>query len=215
MKMLNVPVPEYTSFYAPKRAECTDRIEARIMIAVAIKNPVCPRVLEIGTQYGDTTANLAKAVKPLGGVVVTVDVTKVPSTLPAIQGSDCKPINEIGSRIPGELRSAVIQVMIDPCELMSLGRTLDASTSTAGKYDLVFIDGDHSYEGVKADYETVKTRLTPKGIILFHDVWWDVVPPPVDGPIRLFNELGGSVLNLSHLGVLDEHLALLVEALRG
>lgn len=210
MKMVNIPVPDFTSFYTPKRTECTDRIETRIMLAAALRNSVCPRILEIGTQYGDTTANFAKVVKPLGGVVVTVDITEVPPTLPEIQGTDCRPAREIGSRIPGELRSAVIQVMINPNESGALGKALDASASTAGKYDMIFLDGDHSYEGVKADYEEVKTRLTPKGVIFFHDVWWDVVPPPVDGPLRLLNELGGSVLNLSHLGILDEHLSLIL-----
>jgi len=210
MKMINIPVPDFTSLYTPKRAECTERIEARIMLMVALRNPVCPRILEIGTQFGDTTANFAKVVKPLGGVVVTVDITEVPKTLPEVQGTTCRPLKEIGHRIPGELRSAVIQVMINPNEPDALAKALDASASTAGKYDMIFLDGDHSYEGVKADYEAVKTRLTPKGVIFFHDVWWDVVPPLVDGPLRLFNELGGSVLNLSHLGVLDEHLGLLL-----
>lgn len=214
MRMVNISTPEFTSTYTPKRAECTERIEARIMISAVLRNPVCPRILEIGTQFGDMTTNFAKVVKPLGGVVVTVDIVEIPKTLPEIQGTDCRPLKEIGSRIPGELRSAVTQVMINPNEPMALERALDASTSTAGKYDMVFIDGDHSYEGVKSDYETVKTRLTPNGIIFFHDVWWDVVPPPVDGPIRLLTELGGIVLNLSHLGVLDEHLCLLLGAVR-
>jgi hypothetical protein len=40
-------------------------------------------------------------------------------------------------------------------------------------------------------------------------VWWDAVPPPVDGPIKLLNELSGCVLNLTHLGVTAEHLDLL------
>ena len=211
MRGLNINVPDLAALYTPKRAECTDRIEARIMVAAILRTQICPRVLEIGTQYGDTTANFAKVVKPLGGSVVTVDVTKIPSTLPKIQGTDCRPVEEIGSRIPGELRSAVIQVMIDPTKPDALALALDASQSTSGPFDVVFIDGDHSYEGVKKDYEAVKDRLTPKGVIFFHDVWWDVVPPPVDGPIRLFEELGGGVvLNMSHLGVLEDHLRLLV-----
>jgi predicted O-methyltransferase YrrM len=34
---------------------------------------------------------------------------------------------------------------------------------------LVFVDGDHSYEGVRADYERWRTRLAPGGHLLFHD----------------------------------------------
>lgn len=37
-------------------------------------------------------------------------------------------------------------------------------------YDLIFIDGDHSYEGVKRDFENYRTLLSDRGVILFHDV---------------------------------------------
>jgi len=35
--------------------------------------------------------------------------------------------------------------------------------------DLVLIDGDHSYEGVRADYERWRRLLRPRGHLLFHD----------------------------------------------
>ena len=37
------------------------------------------------------------------------------------------------------------------------------------KIDLLFIDGDHSYEGVKQDFDLYSTILSPKGIIILHD----------------------------------------------
>lgn len=37
------------------------------------------------------------------------------------------------------------------------------------KLDFIFIDGDHSYEGVKKDFELYSTLLTDKGIIVIHD----------------------------------------------
>jgi cephalosporin hydroxylase len=36
--------------------------------------------------------------------------------------------------------------------------------------DLLFIDGDHSYEGVKEDFETYSAFVRPGGAILFHDI---------------------------------------------
>lgn len=36
--------------------------------------------------------------------------------------------------------------------------------------DFLFIDGDHSYEGVKADYERYKDLVRVGGIIGFHDI---------------------------------------------
>ena len=38
------------------------------------------------------------------------------------------------------------------------------------KIDFLFIDGDHSYEGVKADFQTYKTLVRAGGLIAFHDI---------------------------------------------
>jgi predicted O-methyltransferase YrrM len=38
-----------------------------------------------------------------------------------------------------------------------------------GGCDLLFIDGDHSYEGVRADYEHWRDALRPRAHLLFHD----------------------------------------------
>jgi hypothetical protein len=36
--------------------------------------------------------------------------------------------------------------------------------------DFLFIDGDHSYEGVKKDYENYSPLVRPGGLIAFHDI---------------------------------------------
>lgn len=36
--------------------------------------------------------------------------------------------------------------------------------------DFLFIDGDHSYEGVKRDYEMYSRLVRPGGLIAFHDI---------------------------------------------
>jgi predicted O-methyltransferase YrrM len=38
------------------------------------------------------------------------------------------------------------------------------------QYDLIFIDGDHSYKGVKRDFELYQELLSPRGHIIFHDI---------------------------------------------
>jgi len=38
------------------------------------------------------------------------------------------------------------------------------------KFDLIFIDGDHSYEGVKQDFLYYKEFLSEEGMIVFHDI---------------------------------------------
>lgn len=37
-------------------------------------------------------------------------------------------------------------------------------------FDLIFIDGDHRYVGVKRDFENYRELLSDRGVILFHDV---------------------------------------------
>lgn len=46
------------------------------------------------------------------------------------------------------------------------------------KVDFLFIDGDHTYEGVKKDFEMYSSLVRQGGIIAFHDI---VVHPPETG----------------------------------
>lgn len=44
--------------------------------------------------------------------------------------------------------------------------------------DLLFIDGDHSYEGVRRDWELFVPFVRPFGAVVFHDTLWDLRPDP-------------------------------------
>tara|TARA_Y100001970_G_scaffold186105_1_gene226336 strand:- start:553 stop:1230 length:678 start_codon:yes stop_codon:yes gene_type:complete len=59
------------------------------------------------------------------------------------------------------------------------------------KFDIIFIDGLHTYEQVKKDIENSLNALNPKGIILIHDclpkkIWNQIVP-------RLYGHWNGDV----------------------
>jgi len=43
-------------------------------------------------------------------------------------------------------------------------------SSYCNSFDLIFIDGDHQYEGVKKDFENYRPLLSDRGVIIFHDV---------------------------------------------
>lgn len=42
--------------------------------------------------------------------------------------------------------------------------------------DMIFIDGDHSYEGVKRDWNLFTPFVRPFGVVVFHDTLWDLKP---------------------------------------
>ena len=42
--------------------------------------------------------------------------------------------------------------------------------------DMLFIDGDHSYDGVKRDWDLFMPHVAPFGLVVFHDTLWDLHP---------------------------------------
>lgn len=58
------------------------------------------------------------------------------------------------------------------------------------KVDFLFIDGDHSYEGVKKDFEMYSPLVRKGGIIVFHDVVYTSDDPYAPVQVkRLWDEL--------------------------
>jgi predicted O-methyltransferase YrrM len=51
--------------------------------------------------------------------------------------------------------------------------TIDAAALLPDNIDLAFIDGDHSYDGVKQDWNIIAPRMNEWGVVIFHDTLWD------------------------------------------
>ena len=67
-----------------------------------------------------------------------------------------------------------------------------------GKLDFLFIDGDHTYEGVKQDFEMYSPLVRKGGLVAFHDiVGHDVGISEVD---RYWNEIKG---NYKHTEIVE------------
>jgi len=52
------------------------------------------------------------------------------------------------------------------------GSSSDVSRSFQKPIDFLFIDGDHSYEGVRTDVEAWFPKLSERALVLFHDIGW-------------------------------------------
>lgn len=61
-------------------------------------------------------------------------------------------------------------------------------TNITKQLDFLFIDGDHSYKGVKADYEKYAPLVNPGGIIVIHDICGAVCSFPYEVK-KFWNEL--------------------------
>jgi hypothetical protein len=57
-------------------------------------------------------------------------------------------------------------------------------------FDLIYIDGDHSYAGVNADANLAKAKITDKGVVVFNDyIIYDYIFGEFYGVVRAVNEL--------------------------
>jgi predicted O-methyltransferase YrrM len=193
----SIPLPKRHWCYMPTPNLMIDEAESElIMLGCSLKG--APRVLEIGTHKGGTTNNMAKVVSALKGHVVTVDVLSNPDTIPEVQRGECLSADEVGSLVEDKFRSCVTQLLVDP------KTDYYKEIQAYAPFDFVFFDGDHSYDGVVKDVLNISPMMQPWGIRMFHDVWWDAEPPPVDGPLKFFDEAGGYVMNFSHVGILSK-----------
>jgi len=75
--------------------------------------------------------------------------------------------------MPGEVLDAELRASLERYGLASKVRLLVADSRTASPppepLELLFIDGDHSYEGAKADFDRWSAFVRPGGHVLLHD----------------------------------------------
>lgn len=131
-----------------KVGELTDLISAVDMLGHGIK------VLEIGVGRGGTSWAWTK----MGHAkVVAIDLPDGPWG----GGPETSAVEYIQAEAAGEY-------------IYYAGRSNDpqivAEVKNLGPYDFIFIDGDHSFEGVRDDYNTFRPMARPGAIIAFHDV---------------------------------------------
>lgn len=144
------------------------------------------RVLEIGTQYGNTTWFLA-ANLPDGGRLVTVDLP--PESTAESGGRETQPKHEVGRFFRDTPESRRITQMLQD------SRTLDPKLFDL-PFDYVFIDGNHAYDFARSDTRTALRLLAEEGTIVWHDYY--TLDPRI-GVRTLLHQLRDSGLPVFHL----------------
>jgi predicted O-methyltransferase YrrM len=138
------------------------------------------RVCEIGTSAGGTLYLLTRVSAP-DALVVSIDLTIPPHTQ-ALRSR----LARRGQRVVSIVGDSRDEETVAELEHVLEGRALDA----------LFIDGDHSYDGVRSDFELYGRLVRSGGIVALHDVNEDfrtrdgVETPSISGEVpRFWREL--------------------------
>ena len=146
-------------------------IDIALLRALAKKYAV-QDYFEIGTWRGESVANLADVAEHC----VTFNLQKE------------NIIKLTNNQLYADLHSFFSKDLSNVEQLYGDSQTFDFAPHF-GKYDMVFIDGDHHYESVKKDTETAfKLLKNDHSIIVWHDyaldpetIRWDVMGAILDG----------------------------------
>lgn len=165
--------------------------EAKLLAVLASKIPSEYDIVEIGSFQGRSTCALAVGLKM--GRCKRIHAIDTHRGLPGIFPETTLPILQANLRSKHFTKNVTIH----------LGTSEDNARSWRGKsIGLLFVDGDHSYESVKCDYEAWLPHLAPGGFIAFHD-------SNQPGPNRLLCEIIRNDSNNIHPIGLRDSLAIL------
>jgi predicted O-methyltransferase YrrM len=109
---------------------------------------------EIGAAGGGTTFLLAQAAAQ-SAQIITLDLEFTPARKAAVSS-----FASAGQKIICLQEDSHSQETVRKLRECLAGESLD----------LLYIDGDHSYEGVRADFNLYSPLVRPGGIIIFHDI---------------------------------------------
>ena len=129
-------------------------------------------IVEIGSWKGRSTTWLASGARLAGLRVHAVDPHR---------GSREDPAADTLTEFRANLAQSGLSDVVEPLVMTSE----EASARVDGPIELLFIDGDHSYEGVRRDAELWLPRVMDGGTVMLHDV----ATAAYNGPRRVVREM--------------------------
>ena len=148
---------EYAHIFSVK-THLTDR--ERWMLCELGRNIVSskPTVVEIGSYLGASTCFLATGIRQKHGKVYAVDTWQNQGMSEGERDTYTEFLQNIEP-----LKDAIVPLK---------GTSTTIAKTFFHKIDLLFIDGDHSYEGCLHDWQAWSPFLNENAIVVFHDVSW-------------------------------------------
>ena len=134
----------------------TNNHELNSLYKLAAALPRGARVLEIGSHLGASSCYLAAGLAQVGGQLLCVDTWQ----------NDAMPDGRKDTMAIFQKNIYPLRHLITPLRKNSQDLT---AADLQSHFDLIFIDGDHSYEAVRQDFELLQSWLAPGGLIAFHD----------------------------------------------
>ncbi len=137
------------------------------MYRLAATWPTRGDIVELGAWVGLTTCYLAAACRVRGhGCVHAVDTFKGTKEGDTQYGS----IEKLGGSTLREFRDRIHTARLDDRVHTLVGLTSDMVREYRGRpIRMLLIDADHSYDGVRSDFELWSPLVVPGGLIVFHD----------------------------------------------
>jgi predicted O-methyltransferase YrrM len=137
--------------------------EARFLMAAAVLAPANGVILEIGSFKGRSTVALAHVARLFSlGRVLAID----PHTSPSATDPDLGGADSSYSDFLGNLAAAGVANLVEPHRCYSQ----DFAAIWKGPIRLLWIDGDHTYQGAKQDLDLFVPHMERGGVVLMHDV---------------------------------------------
>ena len=118
--------------------------------------------VEIGTYKGGASSLISKCLSD------DVKLTTIDIFRKASKASISQPLREIIPTYEEAKRTIEEQGDVSKVEIVK-GNSWRIGKNWKGEIDILFIDGDHSYEGVKKDFINWEPHVVKGGYILMHD----------------------------------------------
>ncbi len=136
-------------------------------------------VLEVGTYCGKSTIFLAAAAREVGGTVITVDHHRGSEEHQVGWEYHDPTLADEHGRIDtlARFRRTLTDCGLESYVIAVVGRSAEVAAVWRSPLGMVFVDGGHTEEAARTDFESWAHRVVDGGLLVIHDVF----PDPADG----------------------------------